>query len=83
MCQFVSEEGYKVSTAERRLRGLMATVGENGEQKDPLIFKDVKTSRRNTPYIAGYMYKGTVTRKLVYREIIKSDGEVVMQATYE
>lgn len=85
MCQFTVEEGYKVSTAERRLRGLTARKGENGEEKDPLIFKEIKKSKRNTDYISGYFYRDNrpVERKIVYREKILSDGSIVMVQDYE
>ena len=48
ICQFIAEEGKKVSTGERRLRELMA-------ESTPYIKSEIKTSRRGTPYIAGYM----------------------------
>lgn len=56
MAQFVVEEGYKISTAERRLRGLMADKNEQGEWQTPEIFPIMKKSKRNTDYIAGYRY---------------------------
>lgn len=45
VCQFTVEEGYKVATAERRLRYLMAKKDENGVEKEPMIFKEEKNPK--------------------------------------
>lgn len=48
ICQFVSEEGFKVETATRRLREL--------DSVEPVMAK----SRRGTNYIKAYKWKGFV-----------------------
>lgn len=45
--EFVTQEGYKVSSGERRLR----------KSESPNIETDERKSRRGTMYIAGYSYK--------------------------
>lgn len=45
MCQFVAELGYRIPTAERRLRELM---------EDNAVFALRKRSKRNTEYISAY-----------------------------
>jgi hypothetical protein len=60
MCQFVAEEGYKVSTAERRLRGLMARKNEQGKPQTLEIQAVMKKSKRNTDYIAAYRWIGAM-----------------------
>lgn len=56
ICTFIAESGYKISGGERRLRELMA-------ESTPYIKSEIKTSRRNTPYIAGYMRTDLVPPK--------------------
>lgn len=56
VAQYTAEEGYKISTAERRLRELMA-------ESTPYIKSEIKTSRRNTPYIEGYIRTDLVPPK--------------------
>lgn len=59
MCQYVAEEGFKISTAERRLRELM-----HGES--PMIEPVMKKSRRNTDYISSYSFKGFIKKEPIY-----------------
>ena len=44
MCQFVAEEGYKISTAERRLR----------KSDSPMVKGIHAKSKRGTDYICAY-----------------------------
>jgi hypothetical protein len=50
MCQFVAEEGYKISTAERRLR----------KSESPQINRIHAKSKRNTDYICAYEWYSPV-----------------------
>lgn len=76
MCQFVAEEGYKVSYAERLLRYLVE------EEK---ITNEWRKSKRNTKYISGYFFRGSepIKRKVIYKEKVLSNGETVMIECYE
>jgi hypothetical protein len=56
LCQYVAELGYRVSTAERRLR----------HSESPDIEPVMKTSKRGTPYISGYKVgTGKVEREIL------------------
>lgn len=46
MCEWVSEEGFKVNYAERALRDLV--------NLDKLVEYEYKISKRNKDYISGY-----------------------------
>lgn len=72
MCQFTVEEGYKVSTAERRLREL---------HEDNLISLEWATSKRNTRYISAYLAGGRKPQpKTTHTPVfIEKDGQVVVR----
>ena len=54
--EYVSYEGYKISTGERELR----------KSKSPSIKPIMGMSRRNTEYIKGYRYIGTAADPVRY-----------------
>lgn len=66
MCEYTVQEGYKVNTAERRLRELM---------EDNLVFAEWATSKRNTRYISAYVATAPLQRTI--REIVVRDGRAV------
>ena len=72
VCQFVAEEGYKVSTAERRLRGLCSSHDEQKRPQVPEIRPVMKKSKRNTDYIAAWE---RVTQKVYIKEYPKFEPE--------
>lgn len=75
ICQYVSEEGYKVSTAERRLRELTERSAKHPEVH---IGKIIKKSRRNTDYIAAYFWLGTQVQEPKTKwTFVEVDGQLV------
>jgi hypothetical protein len=68
-CTFVVEEGFKISSAERRMREIMA-------QPDSKIEATHKRSKRNTDYIAGYYWIGNEPVAPTY-QLAMRDGIMV------
>ena len=68
MCQYVAEEGYKVSTAERRLRELMA-------ESTPYISAVHKKSKRRTDYISDYYWIGSEPQTKVIGYVTAYDDQ--------
>ena len=81
ICQMTVEEGYKVSTAERRLRELTEK-----SDKHPVVHigKTIKKSKRNTDYIAGYYWLAIApeTKQVKYVFVDLPDGSRIAKPTY-
>lgn len=78
MCQFVANEGYKVSTAERELRHLMA-------ETIPYIKSEMKVSKRGSTYINAYLKTDATPPKpkeRVVEHYIAENGEKITRITY-
>jgi len=68
ICQFTAEEGYKISTGERRLRDL---------KEDGKVETEIKKSKRNTDYISGYYATGKKPERELVGYITNPLGEKV------
>ena len=75
MCQFVVEEGYKVDTASRRLRGLCADKSEAGLPQTPQIAAITSKSKRNTEYISGWEWIAASKADRFILEATEGGGE--------
>lgn len=70
ICNYIAQEGYKVSYGERELRHL-------AEEKK--IGTERSKSKRNTEYISAYLAKEPEQKKLQYKIIIKDGVPVAVQ----
>ena len=73
MCQFTAEEGYKISTSERRLREFMSVDGA-------LIGAERKKSKRNTDYISAYLWLPEKEKIEVAKQIVT---QIVLPPAFE